>query len=253
MVNACPIKCHSPGVYSSSAVFRSFLWMQWLCDYNFGVVTSSCIELSFGGSSAFLRLSEYCYFAFCFLQGFVYWTVNVSHSAHKPPVSCACKETTLNGDRCLPKMSDPSVCSYNTIALSSLIWHLLVWPRLDFSPSLTAYRRWFAEKMVSTRRTRKQKQYKQSNHLPPSSHSHKLISDDQDLVKDTRSDISFRITSYVNRSPAVRQSGANFSNLISITTQDIHGSTRHFQSSIKVLCFSSQSCRQIATDIHEMI
>ena len=32
-----------------------------------------------------------------------------------------------------------------------------------------------------------------------------------------------------------------------------HESTHQFQSCIKVLCFSSQSCRQITTDIHDMI
>ena len=102
---------------------------------------------------------------------------------------------------------------------------------------------------------RKQKQSKQGINLPPSSLSltERLISDDQDLVEDSRSDIPVLITSHVNHTPAVRQSGVNFSNLISITTQDSHESTHQSQSCIKVLCFNSQSCRQIATDIHDMI
>ena len=150
-------------------------------------------------------------------------------------------------------MSDPSVCSYNAIALNSLIWHLLVWPQtrfLTFAHCISALT-CRENGLDAEEQGSKSNPNKAITSLPR--HSHKLISDDQDLVKDSRSDISFRITSYVNRSPAVRQSGANFSNLISITTQDIHGPTRHFQSSIKILCFSSQSCRQIATDIHEMI
>ena len=51
----------------------------------------------------------------------------------------------------------------------------------------------------------------------------------------------------------VCQSCVNFSNLISITTQDSHESTHQSQRSIKVLCFNSQSCRQIAADIHDLI
>jgi len=49
------------------------------------------------------------------------------------------------------------------------------------------------------------------------------------------------ITSHVHRTPAVYQSGVNFSNLISITTQNIHESTHQSKSSINVLwCFNSQ-------------
>ena len=68
-----------------------------------------------------------------------------------------------------------------------------------------------------------------------------MISEDQDLVEDSRSDIPVRITSHVSHTPTIRQSGVNFSNLISITTQNSHEST-----------YQSQS-RQIATDIHDMI
>ena len=102
---------------------------------------------------------------------------------------------------------------------------------------------------------RKQKQSKQGSHLPPSSLSltERLISDDQDLVEDSRSDIPVRITSHVNHTPTIRKSGVNFSNLISITTQDSHEFTHQSQSCIEVLCFNSQSCRQIATDILDMI
>ena len=63
----------------------SFLWMQWLCECDFGVVTSS-----FGGSSASLHLSGCCHFHFCFLQGFVYWTISISHCAHNAPVCNTC-------------------------------------------------------------------------------------------------------------------------------------------------------------------
>ena len=102
---------------------------------------------------------------------------------------------------------------------------------------------------------RKQKQFKQVSHTPPSSLSltERLISEDQDLVEDSRSDIPVRITIHVNHTPTIRQSGVNFSNLISITTQDSHESTHQSQCCMKVLCFNAQSCRQIATDIHDMI
>ena len=102
---------------------------------------------------------------------------------------------------------------------------------------------------------RKQKQSKQGDHLPPSSLSltEWLISNDQDLVEDSRSDIPVRITSHVNHTPTIRQCSVNFSNLISITTQDSHESTHQSQSCIKVLCFNLQSCQQIATDIHMII
>ena len=102
---------------------------------------------------------------------------------------------------------------------------------------------------------RKQKQFKQVSHTPPSSLSltERLISEDQDLVEDSRSDIPVRITSHVNHIPTIHQSGVNFSNLISITTQDSHESTHQSQSCIKVLCFNAHSCQQIATDIHDMI
>lgn len=83
-----------------------------LCDCDFGLVTSSscyaCMEFHLVGLFASVHL------AFCFLQGFVYWTVSVSHSVHKPSVSCTCKEKAFNGDRCVPKVSDPSVYSYKT-------------------------------------------------------------------------------------------------------------------------------------------
>jgi len=107
------VKGHPPDrlqVYSSSAGFRPFLSMWWLCDCDFGVATSSCMELPFGGSSAFLSISECCCFAFCFLQRFVYWTVSVSYSVHKLPVSCTCK-AAFKGDTCLPSGSDPGLCS----------------------------------------------------------------------------------------------------------------------------------------------
>ena len=103
--------------------------------------------------------------------------------------------------------------------------------------------------------SRKQKQFKQVSHIPPSSLSltGRLISDDQDSTEDTRCGISVLITSHVNHTPTFRQSGVYLSNLISITTQDIYESIHQSQSCIKVLCFNSHSCRQIATDIHDMI
>lgn len=64
-----------------------------------------CMEFHLVGLFASLHL------AFCFLQGFVYWTVRVNHSVHKPPVSCTCK-MAFNGNRCVPKVSDPSVYSW---------------------------------------------------------------------------------------------------------------------------------------------
>ena len=99
---------------------------------------------------------------------------------------------------------------------------------------------------------RKQKQFKQVSHTPPSSLSltERLISEDQDLVEDSRSDIPVQIT---NHTPTIHQSSVNFSNPISITTQDSHESTHQSQSCMKVLCFNAQSCQQIATDIHDMI
>ena len=45
----------------------------------------------------------------------------------------------------------------------------------------------------------------------------------------------------------------NFNNLISLTTQDSCVSMNHSQSSIKLLSFNSQSCRQIAADIYDLI
>ena len=103
--------------------------------------------------------------------------------------------------------------------------------------------------------SRKQKLFRQVSHTPPSSLSltGRLISDDQDLTEDSKCDIPVRITSHVNHTPTIRQSGVNFSSLISITTQDIHESIHQSQSCIKVLCFNSHSCRQTATDIHDMI
>ena len=103
--------------------------------------------------------------------------------------------------------------------------------------------------------SRKQNQFKQVSHTPPSSLSltARLISDDQDSTEDSRCDISVRITSHVNHTPTIRQSCVNLSNLISITTQDIHESIHQSQSCIKVLCLNSHSCRQIATDIQDLI
>ena len=103
--------------------------------------------------------------------------------------------------------------------------------------------------------SKKQKLFKQVSHIPPSSLSltGRLISDDQDSTEDSRCDIPVRITSHVNHTPTIRHSGVNLSNLISITTQDIYESIHQSQSCIKVLCFNSHSCRQIATDIHDMI
>ena len=102
--------------------------------------------------------------------------------------------------------------------------------------------------------SRKQKQFKQVSHIPPSSLSltGRLISDDQDSTEDSRCGISVWITCHVNHTPTIRQSGVNFSNLIYITTEDIPESVHQSQSCIKVLCFNSRSCRQIATDIHDM-
>ena len=82
---------------------------------------------------------------------------------------------------------------------------------------------------------RKQKQSKRGSHLPPSSLSltERSISDDQDLVENSRSDIPVRITRRDHRTPSGRQSGINFSNLISITTQDNQESTHQSQSPIK--------------------
>ena len=147
---------------------------------------------------------------------------------------------------CVHTIQSPSTPWYDTCSID---------PRPDWSPSLTANRRWFAEKTSRCGGRRKQKQSKQGSHLPPSSLSltERLISDDQDLVEDSRSDIPVRITSHVNHTPTIRKSGVNFSNLISITTQDSHEFTHQSQSCIEVLCFNSQSCRQIATDILDMI
>ena len=106
-------------------------------------------------------------------------------------------------------------------------------------------------------RSRKQRKFRQGIHLLPSSLSltERSISDDQDLVKNSRSDIPVRITStvQVNRTSAVRRSGVNFSSLISITTPDSHESTHQSQSSVKVLCCNSQSCCQIPSDIYDLI
>ena len=45
----------------------------------------------------------------------------------------------------------------------------------------------------------------------------------------------------------------NFNNLISITTQRSRVFANRSQSSLKLLSFNSQSCRQIATDIYDLI
>ena len=160
------------------------------------------------------------------LQGFVYWAVSVSHSVHKRPVSCTCKETAFNGDRWLPKVSDPSVCSYNTIALNSLIWHLLVWPQTWFLTFAHCKSALICRENGLDAEEEGSKNNWQVIHTQPSSLSltERLISEDQDLVEG-RSDIPVRITSHVNHTPTIRQSGVNFSNLISITTQYSHEST----------------------------
>ena len=51
----------------------------------------------------------------------------------------------------------------------------------------------------------------------------------------------------------VRQSCVNFNNLISRITQHSRVSVNRSQSSLKLLSFNSQSCRQIATDIYDLI
>ena len=82
---------------------------------------------------------------------------------------------------------------------------------------------------------RKQKQSKQGSHFPPLSLTltERLISKDQDLVEDSRSDISVWITSHVNHTPTICQSGVNFSNLISSTTQDSHESTHQCNGAVE--------------------
>ena len=109
------------------------------------------------------------------------------------------------------------------------------------TPDLVSHLRSLPRKWSRRRGRRKQKQFKQVSHTPPSSLSltERLVSEDQDLVEDSRSDIPVRITSHVNHTPTIRQSGLNFSNLISITTQDSHESTHQSQSCMKVLCFNT--------------
>ena len=60
------------------------------------------------------------------------------------------------------------------------------------------------------------------------------------------------MTDLVHRAATVRQSDVNFNNLISRTTQDSCVSANRSQSSVKLLFFNSQSCRQIATDIYDL-
>ena len=78
------------------------------------------------------------------------------------------------------------------------------------------------------------------------------ISDDQDLSAESRLEIPVRITDHVHCATTVRQSDVNFNNLISRTTQDSCVSANRSQSSVKLLFFNSQSCRQIATDIYDL-
>ena len=102
---------------------------------------------------------------------------------------------------------------------------------------------------------RKQKQSNLNEHLPPGSLSliERSISDDQDLFAESRLEIPVHITDRIHRATTVRQSCVNFNNLISITTQHSRVSVNRSQSSLKLLSFNSQSCRQIATDIHDLI
>ncbi|WP_293703032.1 hypothetical protein, partial [Thiolapillus sp.] len=102
---------------------------------------------------------------------------------------------------------------------------------------------------------RKQKQSNLNEHLPPVSLSliERSISDDRDLFAESRLEIPVRITDHVHHATTVRQSCVNFNNLISITTQHSRVSVNRSQSSLKLLSFNSQSCRQIATDIYDLI
>ena len=180
---------------------------------------------------------------------------SVSHSLHKLPVSCTCKEAAFNGDKFAKgKRSKRVLIEYNRA-------QLLHMTPARLTPDLVSHLRSLQIGVDLPRKRsrrggrRKQKQSKQGNHLPPSSLSltERSISDDQDLVENSRSDIPVRITSRDHRTPAGRQSGVNFSNLISITTQDNQESTHQSQSPIKALCFNWYSCRQTATNIHDLI
>ena len=115
-------------VYSSSPVFRLFLWIWLVYDCVFGAAASWCMELQFGVSSGPLYPSKCCFFAFSFLQGILFW-----------PVSNTCKYTAFNRDSCLPKVSNVIVCFWSTIALNFSKWHLHVWPQTWF-PTFTQRR-----------------------------------------------------------------------------------------------------------------
>ena len=152
---------------------------------------------------------------------------SVSHSLHKLPVSCTCKEAAFNGDRFAKgERSKRVLIQYNRPQLLDMTPARL-------TPDLISHLRSLQIGVDLPRKRsrrggrRKQKQPKQGNHLPPSSLSltERSISDDQDLVENSRSDIPVRITRRDHRTPAGRQSGVNFSNLMSITTQDNQEST----------------------------
>ena len=68
---------------------------------------------------------------------------------------------------------------------------------------------------------RKQKQSNLNEHHPHMSLSliERSISDDRDLLAESRLEIPVRITDHVHHATTVRQSCVNFNNLISITTQ----------------------------------
>ena len=102
---------------------------------------------------------------------------------------------------------------------------------------------------------RKQKQSNLNEHPLPVSLSltERSISNDQDLFAESRLEIPVHITDHVHHAITVHQSCVNFNNLISITTQHSRVSVYHSQSSLKLLSFNSQSCRQIATNIYDLI
>ena len=103
---------------------------------------------------------------------------------------------------------------------------------------------------------RKQKQSNLNEHLSSVSLSliERSISDDRDLLVKSRLEIPVRITDHVHHAATVRQSCVNCNNLISITKQHSRVSVNRSQSSLKLLFFfNSQPCRQIATDIYDLI
>ena len=79
------------------------------------------------------------------------------------------------------------------------------------------------------------------------------ISDDRDLFAESRLGIPIRITDHGHHATTVRQSGVNFNNLISITTQGSRISVNQSQSSLNLLSFNLQLCRQIATDMYDLM